>query len=120
GSEYLFQAASGNHQDMWAIRNQSADGVASIEQAIRWPRSPSAPWERGFLAGLFDAEGSYSGGILRIHNTDPQIIAAVTTALRRFGFRWAVETRPGANRPVTVVRLLGGLVEHLRFFHTVD
>ncbi|MGD0239226.1 MAG: intein-containing Rv2578c family radical SAM protein [Streptosporangiaceae bacterium] len=79
----------------------------------------SADWRKGFLAGIFDAEGSYSGGILRIPNTDPEIINWITSSLESFGFDFAMEPR---NRPngIIYIRLRGGLREALRFFHTVD
>ncbi|MGH7550978.1 MAG: PA0069 family radical SAM protein [Gemmatimonadota bacterium] len=88
---------------------------------ISWPSGPSADWSTGFLAGIFDAEGNYSGGILRIANTDPTSIDMISKSMLRLGFDAALErvTR-GRGRPVMYVRLRGGLKEHLRFFHTVD
>ncbi|MDE2052125.1 MAG: PA0069 family radical SAM protein [Gammaproteobacteria bacterium] len=73
------------------------------------------------MAGIFDAEGSFSGGNLRISNTDLRIIDWISRSLREFGFRFAIE-EPTGNRakPIKVVRLLGGLREHLRFFHSFD
>jgi DNA repair photolyase len=117
--EFLFQEAVGARKAMYGIRNSSATGVAAVESAIRWPDSPSAAWRKGYLAGIFDAEGSYSRGILRIANTDREIIDRVASCLRRFGFSFAEEKRDRDNG-LTYVRVLGGLREHLRFFHTVD
>src|SRR5262249_46571335 len=73
-TEFLFQAAVGGRRQMTGIRTQSRGGVLAIEEAVRWPRVPSENWTKGFLAGIFDAEGSYSGGILRVANTDRAII----------------------------------------------
>jgi DNA repair photolyase len=79
-------------------------------------------WQKGFLAGIFDAEGSYSSATVRISNTDPTILALITSCLRQLGFSFTFRTvhRGGARKPITCVRLLGGLREYLRFFHTVD
>lgn len=118
--EFVFQEAAGNARSMQAISNSTRTGVAAIEELIRWPNSPSVEWCKGFLAGIFDAEGSFSTGILRISNTDQEIIGWIVRCLRKLGFFYVLETKPGCNRPVTVVRLLGELSEKLRLFHTVD
>jgi DNA repair photolyase len=83
------------------------------------PADPNADWSIGFLAGIFDAEGSYSRGILRISNTSTELIRRITDALARFGFDFVVETRPRA-KPIHSVRIRRGLREHLRFFHLVN
>ncbi len=88
-------------------------------KAIEWPGRPGEDWCKGFLAGIFDAEGHYSES-LRIANTDSSIIDWTVNCLRRFGFSTAVERRRTFTNGLTYVRLLGGLSEHLRFFHTVD
>ena len=121
-TEFVFQAAAGARNQVSAIRASSGRSVAAIREFISWPHAPSAEWSKGFLAGIFDASGTYpSGGALRICNTDQAIIDQVTSCLRRFGFSFVIETQ-GQDRakPVSAVRLLGGLREHLRFFHTVD
>src|SRR5439155_25104853 len=76
-------------------------------------------WSKGFLAGIFDAEGSYSGGILRMSNTDLGIVDQIASALNRFAFQYRIEPTSRPNG-LAAVRLLGGLREELRFFHTVD
>jgi len=119
--EFAFQEAVGQRRAMTAIRTSTGAGVASVESIIAWPCSASDAWGKGFLAGIFDAEGSHSGGILRICNTDPAIVDQITSCLRRFGFTFAIETRLTGNaKRLQYVRLLGGLRERLRFFHTVD
>ncbi len=114
-------AFAGTVRPMQAIRAQSRDKVNRIRELIAWPDSPPRAWQAGFLAGIFDAEGSYSGGILRIPNTDREIINRLCDALRRFAFRFVVEHRPREQtKPIDYVRIVGGLREHLRFFHTMD
>jgi len=120
--EFIFQKASGARKQLTAIRTSSRRLVTAIEGIIAWPHAPTAEWCKGFLAGIFDAEGSYNrGGGLRIANTDLVIIEQVMSCLRRFGFLFTtiVNSTNRANA-VTSVRVLGGLREHLRFYHTVD
>ena len=116
---FMFQAAAGGYRAVHAIRTHARIQVERIAELVEWPSDAPIGWQRGFLAGIFDAEGSYSGGILRICNTDLAIIDRITEALRRLGFDFRQEERL-RERPVHVVRLLGGVREHLRFFHTVD
>jgi DNA repair photolyase len=118
-SGFRFQEASGSHKAMDAIRTSARRNVAAIGDLVSWPSSPTDDWRKGFLAGVFDAEGSYSRGILRMSNTDPQILGYAAYALAAFGFD--VATEPTYERSgLTVLRVRGGLREHLRFFHTVD
>jgi DNA repair photolyase len=120
--EFLFQNAVGVRKQLTAIRTSTYRGVTAIQEIITWPHAPSAEWSKGFLAGIFDAEGSCrNNGGLRIANTDRAIIEQVTSGLRRFGFSFhtALETR-GRPKPLTSVWLRGGLQERLRYFHLVD
>jgi DNA repair photolyase len=119
--EFHHKAAYGARRAMTGIRAVSRWSFEQIYRLIAWPPAPSRAWSAGFLAGIFDAEGSLSGGILRICNTDLQIIDWISRCLREFGFRSAIEERTGTGaKPVKVVRLVGGLREHLRFFHLLD
>ena len=105
-------------RSMRKITTATRENVAAITEAIEWPRGVRPEWCKGFLAGIFDAEGSHSE-VVRISNTDPQIIDWTCWALRTLGFQFRVEDHNRANG-LRVVRLLGGLREKLRFFHTVD
>jgi DNA repair photolyase len=117
--EFLFQAAVGNRKALSAIRTHSRANVSRIREIVTWPAAPSGDWSKGFLAGIFDAEGSYNRGILRICNTDAEIISRIVSALRLLEFDAVVETRRRV-KPVQVVRIRRGLREHLRFFHAVN
>jgi DNA repair photolyase len=90
-----------------------------ISCGVGWPENPTPEWRKGFLAGIFDAEGSYSQGILRISNTNPEIINWTISSLRSLSFDVAIER---SNRPngLICLRLRGGLTEAMRFLHTVD
>jgi DNA repair photolyase len=118
---FAFRAASASRRPMQAIRTHARLKVEQVRELIAWPDATCRSWRAGFLAGIFDAEGSYSDGILRISNTDPEIIGRIGESLQAFGFKFCVEhvNREGI-KPLDVVRVLGGLREHLRFFHSVD
>ncbi len=115
--EFAFHAATASRRAITAIRTSARDKVEAIRAATVWPTSPTDEWRKGFLAGIFDAEGSH-GQCVRIANSDPEIIGWTVSCLQRFGFTTVVE-RPESTR-VMNVRLRGGLPQVLRFFHTVD
>ena len=116
--QFVFQRAVGSHQTMYAIRNQTMTGVDAVWEFIAWPAELTDSWCKGFLAGIFDAEGSYHRGILRISNAHATILETIEACLRRFGLPHTRE-KPRANG-VACVRVTGGLHHHLRFFHLVD
>jgi DNA repair photolyase len=100
-----------------AIRTSARASIEAIGRIIQWPERFARDWMHGFLAGIFDAEGSFSDGILRIANTDGRIIETTQSSLAQLGFDAVVErARVHAPRPLQYVRIRGGLREHLRFF----
>lgn len=106
---------------MYAIRTNSRPHVEGIRELVTWPATASTAWAAGYLAGIFDAEGSYSQGILRISNSDEEIIDWVTRCLEMFRFQFSVEhIHHERKKSIKVIRLTGGLREHLRFFHGMD
>jgi DNA repair photolyase len=115
----VFQQAGGTHREITAIATSSRSLVDRVRTVIEWPVLPSLDWCRGFLAGIFDAEGSRSGSTLRISNTDEQILSWTEACARRLGFD---VTRDAANKETgaVTIRIRGGLAEHLRFFHLTD
>ncbi len=120
--EYIFQKEAGDRKQLNGIVSNGSSNIAAIREIVAFPHLPSLEWRKGFLAGIFDAEGSSSGATVRIANTDRAIVELVTSCLRHLGFSFTVRTadRGGSRKPLTYVRLLGGVREHLRFFHTVD
>jgi len=118
--EFQFAAAMGGRRSLQAIRTNSLPNVEAIRGLIAWPPAPSREWSAGFLAGIFDAEGSFSQTVLRISNTDPEIVNWICKCLGTFNLSHVVEHYPYLERkPMSVVRIRGGLKEHLRFFHIV-
>jgi DNA repair photolyase len=113
---FPFSAATTTRRAVNAIRTSKQESINAIQQLIAWPDFDSDAWCKGFLAGIFDAEGGHDQCV-RITNSDQQIIDQTAMALQRFGFSYVVEVARG---PIRNVRLVGGLRERLRFFHTVD
>jgi DNA repair photolyase len=115
----VFPRAVGAYREVLAIGANSRTRVERIGDLIEWPVLPSLDWCRGFLAGVFDAEGSRSGPVLRLANTDPQILAWTEACLKRLGFAVGRDRITDRNG-LTCIRIRGGLAEHLRFFHLTD
>ncbi|HEV2811983.1 MAG TPA: intein-containing Rv2578c family radical SAM protein [Solirubrobacteraceae bacterium] len=113
-----FAAATATRRPLDAIHASDAYRVGTITEAIRWPLSPSDDWRKGFLAGIFDAEGSCGREALRIPNKDRAILDWTLACFRHFGFD--VVEEPRRENGVSCVRLRGGLRERLRFFHMTD
>jgi DNA repair photolyase len=114
---FEFARCTDARRPMHAIRTSARDRVQRVRELIAWPGEPTESWCKGFLAGIFDAEGS-PNGVIRIANTDPDIIARSVDALRHVGFDTVVEASKG--RDLRFVRVRGGLCERLRFMHSVD
>ncbi|WP_369130876.1 intein-containing Rv2578c family radical SAM protein [Modestobacter roseus] len=116
---FEFSEATPQRRAISAIRTSAAAAVARIMELVEWPETPSDPWRRGFLAGIFDAEGGRSQHVLRISNADDGMLTRTSEAFTALGFDSVLED-PGLANHVRTVRLRGGLSEHLRFIHLVD
>lgn len=118
--EFQFAAARPGYAPIQAIRTNRRASFELITELIRWPDEPSLEWHKGFLAGVFDAEGSRHDHVVRIANMDRRLIDEVMRGLDRFSFDAVVETQQRDNGPMFNVRIRRGLREHLRFFHTMS
>jgi len=117
---FRFSDATDSHRAIDAIRASSAAAVDQVRRLIDWPEAPGEDWHKGFLAGIFDAEGSCGPkGVIRIANTDREIIEWTARSMTRFGFDTAIEDRRSPNG-LLCIRVRGGLPENLRFFHLTD
>jgi DNA repair photolyase len=116
-TNFRFKAAEGRYQEIQAIRTSRRASVAAIRDFVEWPGRAPLDWYKGFLAGIFDAEGTFSSYIVRICNTDPTIIDWTTFACRRLGLPYVVED---VRQDMWNVRIRGGLEQQLRFFHLTD
>ncbi len=117
--EFAFHAAAGAQRAITAIRTQAKGPVERVRETIDWPRQPTDDWCKGFLSGIFDAEGGRSRGILRISNTDQVIVDWTTYCLRRFAVPHTFDNLDLPNG-LQSIRLTGGLAAHMRFFQLVD
>jgi DNA repair photolyase len=117
--QFCFAEARANRRRMNAISARSRDQVLLIQRLIEWPDAPTVDWRKGFLAGIFDAEGSCSQGVLRIANTDPEIIGWTVSSLEWLGFDVAIDRTRNPNG-LCRIRFRGGLKERLWFFHSTD
>jgi DNA repair photolyase len=110
-----------------ALRTQGWDAVARIRNLVTWPGELSDEWSRGFLAGLFDADGGSRGGV-RIHSSDGELLDIADRCLQRLGLSSVLERSPVVERrrdPARTrgrhaIRLLGGATDILRFVQSVD
>lgn len=109
-----FTPATSTRREMNAIFTARQADFEAVIALIEWPDVASMEWLRGFLAGVFDAEGSCSRGILRIANSDEQILATIRAALEIHGFEFIHE--PVRANGVSNIRLRGGLPARRRFF----
>jgi DNA repair photolyase len=116
-SEFLFSLASEARRVIYAVRTQKRRAVEAVEALIDWPAERPDEWVRGFLAGIYDAEG-HLGQVVRISNADPVLLHEIAGAFRQLGFRAVIE--PARLNGVCNVRLLGGLPETMRFILMVD
>lgn len=99
---------------MQAIRAQSKASVDRVRELVEIPEYKSDEWCRGFLAGIFDAEGSASPtSVLRIANRDEFLLAVAAECLNLYSFDWVID-RTRDNEP-RFIRFRGGLAEHVRF-----
>jgi DNA repair photolyase len=105
---------SASARPMLALHTGKRADVAALEGLIQMPEGPDHDWHAGFLSGVFDAEGSCSGGILRISNKDEGILSAIVAACDALGIRSVRE--PVAANGVSVIRVVGGLPARRRFF----
>lgn len=114
-TQYGFEPGSDRTR---AISTRAGARCERVRELLRWPLSPSEEWRKGFLAGIFDANG-WGHAVIRIGSGDETIGRWLESCLDAFGFRMVLE---GPRRPsgIRVVRLRGGLRERLRFFHLVD
>jgi DNA repair photolyase len=115
--EFQFLKGNDRHRPMRGIRTSSKEGVDRVRTLIRWPRSPSSEWSRGFLAGIFDAEGGRNES-LRICNKDPEIIERTAEGIRGLGFHVRLEKANSCG--ARNVRLLGGLRQQMRLCQHID
>lgn len=108
-----------NKQNMFCVATSRKEDFQSITQLINW--SNSFEYRRGFLSGIFDAEGSYLDGKLRISNSDLEIIGFIQDSFKLFGFNYEMDVPcKTKNKLVNCIRLVGGRESYVRFIQLID
>jgi DNA repair photolyase len=115
--ELPFLAADGRRRASRASGVSAHASAERVREVIRWPLSPSDDWRKGFLAGVFDTEGTCSSASWRIPYAGPVILGWTVSSLAHLGFDAIVEDRLDAQG---TVRLRGGAGERMRFFQLTD
>jgi DNA repair photolyase len=104
-----------------AVRAPPRAGSQRLCELSAWPATPAPAWSAGFLAGMFDAAGSYREGRLSIPLGNRETSAWLLRSLADLGFGCVAQREHRQGGPsVAVVCVTGGLREHLRFFHLAD
>src|SRR5690606_7752884 len=118
GVETLLRDLPTSGTPMKAIHTAKQADVAVIERLIEAPGERSLEWKAGLLAGVFDAEGSWSRGIARFTNKSLPLLAEIREALAEIDVSSVLEgPRPNG---VASVRITGGLAACRRFFRVVQ
>jgi protein gp37 len=105
---------------MIKVETRKSDNIAKL--SALWNGS-GIEFSRGYLAGIFDAEGSFGTtggnkpGSLRISNTNEAYLGAIITHGNTVGFKFKIENFHG--RYCKTARLYGSLDEIGRFFGEV-
>ena len=101
-----------------AIRKSGVCNYEKIRSLVEW-NTDNREWLRGFMAGIYDAEGC-KGDAKRMSNSNQQIINAYCLALESFGLDYTFDKprRKGCGKLVQQVRLKGGLLASLQFLRT--
>lgn len=103
-----FDFDNGDRGTLEAIRTHSKDQYIKIKKLIEY--SSGEEWRRGWLAGIYDAEGSFSD-VIRISNYDPEVNKITQKSFKELGFNAIIEDKG--------VRLTGGIEEMTKFIQLV-
>ncbi len=100
---------------MWRLETRSLRRLEIVYKLIVGERSTRG-YQRGFLAGFFDAEG-HNGDSLRISQVDLGVLERVRRYGQAVGFDLRLEPRPGR---ASTVRLVGSVLERIRWFGVLE
>jgi DNA repair photolyase len=112
-----FTVASETRRAPTSIYSGKAKNYDQISKLIQWPEEPDDNWHAGYLAGIFDAKGSCSQGVLRISNGSLEILDNMQKSMLALGIDHVLE--PARANGVRCVRVTGGLPMRSRFFNLV-
>jgi radical SAM peptide maturase (CXXX-repeat target family) len=109
-----------------SIQSQKKADYEILTKVIRSSMyDPSADYTdeylAGFVAGIYDTEGSFDGKTVRVSNSDTLVHYILEQFMKRFGFNWTYDNiAHGVNKPILVIRLLGGAPENYRFGRIIN
>lgn len=101
-SKHTYRGKSHILDGVYVLQKDSFDKLKSLLYTIN-----SSDYDKGFLAGMFDAEGSMSGS-LRIANFNRALNAYQVRIGKKLGFNFVEESKG--------IRLLGGMEKIIEFF----
>ena len=111
-----FAPKSGRVVPMLKVETRKLGDLAVIDDILRHKRTTSG-WKRGWVAGLFDTDGSFTGSSVRVSQAkDNGALETCAGYIQDLGFNAKVERW---QRGCPTVRLEGGLTERLAFFAAV-
>jgi DNA repair photolyase len=113
-----FATATATRRPMTAIHTARRADVDAIESLIAAPAVRTPTWQAGFLAGIFDAEGSCPRGVLRMSSKDAELLTLISEALTVHAIPHVVE--PARENGVRNIRVSGGLPSRQRFFRLTE
>lgn len=108
-TQFAFEHEHGPSPSIRANSRASFEAIGALTET-----RGSAEWQRGWLAGIFDARGDTTTSF-RIHDSDPHTLSLIERAMGRFNFQVKRDT---ANSKGTIgARIRGGIAEAVRFFN---
>lgn len=111
-----FYKGSEGHRPSQKVEIRSLNLIPRLHHILT-KEITSLEYMRGFIAGFFDAEGSYNGS-LRIAQKDISVLERVSQYGFKLGFKFALESY--SNCAASTLHLLGGFREVIRFFATIQ
>lgn len=113
-TRFAFQHEGAGRPTIPAIRANGVAAYAAISAVTQ--DGHTLEWRRGFLAGIFDAEGGCDGTVIRVFNTDEALLSLIETCFATFDFKTTRDNRaPKVGCPS--IRVTGGREEVARFFN---
>ena len=105
---------------MSGIRTNSQSSYNKINKLILYKTNKE--YLRGFLAGAYDAEGSFSCNNLRIPNSDKEYLDTFMKACKKLKINCKIEKgyKSTGIKKVKTLRIFGGITNHVKFFSIVD
>jgi len=111
-----FTHKAGSGSQLYAIRKSGKHNYDKILEIFK-SYERFSNYHIGYIAGIFDAEGSFSASNLRISNTNISILQRAKKALSKIGLKGYIESFP-PHCPT--LRVSGGIKEYVRFFNITN